>query len=204
MTVPSSNQALGLVSEIGDSPLRELSPIREVTRELKRRLLVRLDKGHLVLFEVPLGTGRHRQYADAVSIGTWPSTRYALQGYEFKATRADLKRELINADKAQALMTVVDHFWLVVPSMTLIRGKGREEDLMPRIPEQWGILAHGGQGSLYQQRPPKLLNPVTGVDRKLVVAMLAKAGNAVLETVELVPTGTRYQQRRKRRSRRAA
>lgn len=190
---------------------------RDITADLKRRLLVKYQAGFLVLFEVPVDPvateapavarrGR-RRLVDAMAIGMWPSTKHIIHGFEVKASRADLRNELARPDKAGAAEREVDRFWLVVPSLELITGTGRQENLLPRIPSAWGVLsaANGASpDSLRQVRAPKGRAPVDTASRRLLVACLSKAGASVLQTVELQPSGTPYQRKRARRARRPA
>lgn len=191
---------------------------------MKRRLIRRYDKGWLTLLEVPIDgrpSGRRkvsRQFLDAVVVGMWPSTEYLIHGFEIKASRADIRHELKDLTKSQAGMRECDRFWLVVPSLELLRGGPRAEDLTPSLPSSWGIMTALGprgqdNGKLWVRRQAQPLDFWDGIkhaerlakpSRKFVTQMLAKAGSSVLETVELVPTGTPYQQRHKRRKKRVA
>lgn len=190
--------------------------LKQQTQDLKRRILVKYQQGYLVLFEVPVDPlvldggvpaprrrGR-RRLVDAVAVGMWPSTKHIIHGFEVKVSRADLRSELQSPEKAGAAEREVDRFWLVVPSLELITGVGRQEDLLPKIPPSWGILSASdgaSPDSLRQVRAPKGRAPVDTASRRLLVALLSKAGSSVLETVELQPQGTPYQRKKARRSR---
>lgn len=191
--------------------------LRETTADLKRRILVKYQTGYLVLFEVPVdpvaGEGPparrrgRRRLVDAIAVGMWPSTKHIIHGFEVKVSRADLRQELQHPEKAAAAEREVDRFWLVVPSLELITGTGRQEDLLPRIPQSWGILSASdgaSPDSLRQVRAPKGRSPVDTASRRLLVACLSKAGSSVLQTVELQPQGTPYQRKRARRGARAS
>lgn len=187
--------------------------LKQQTQDLKRRILVKYQNGYLCLFEVPVdklvpegkAKGRRgRRLVDAVAVGMWPSTKHIIHGFEVKVSRADLRSELQSPEKAGAAEREVDRFWLVVPSLELITGVGRQEDLLPKIPPSWGILSASdgaSPDSLRQVRAPKGRAPVDTASRRLLVALLSKAGSSVLETVELQPQGTPYQRKKARRSR---
>lgn len=92
-----------------------------------------MSLSHVVLEEVAPGTGwvRFQRFADVLALGVWPSKGLTLDGYEVKASRADLKRELAELTKHQALARYCDSWWLVAWD---------EAVLIDGIPEEWGIL----------------------------------------------------------------
>lgn len=140
-----------------------LSP-RDATRDLRRRLSARFGKTtnavrmpqHAVLFEVPIDgvrrwtvtdqhTGepreakqRHRQRIDAVAVGLWANTDHLVHGFEIKASRADLVKELRDPQKSEAARLVCDRWWLVLADRKLL---GDEQP-----PDGWGVLAACGRG----------------------------------------------------------
>lgn len=87
---------------------------------------------YVVLEEVAPSTGFGSRYADALVLSAWPSDHYALDGYEIKASRADLKRELADPRKYQALARFCDRWTLVVWDEAVIG------DL--KLPADWGIV----------------------------------------------------------------
>lgn len=95
-------------------------------------------------FEVGNGTGaRLRRHADAVAICNYPSRDYEIRGFEIKVSRNDLKSELDNCAKADAVAKYCNCWFLVVP-------KGLTKDMM--IPEPWGIIEYA-DGKLRQKKP---------------------------------------------------
>jgi len=87
---------------------------------------------HVVIEEVAPGTGwfASSRYADVLALGMWPSKGLALHGYEIKASRADLKRELADPGKHRALARYCDTWTLVAWD---------ESVLLDGIPPEWGI-----------------------------------------------------------------
>ena len=86
---------------------------------------------HVVIEEVAPTTGWARRWADVVVLGVWPSNGLKLDGYEVKASRADLKRELADPAKHRAVARYCDTWSLVVwDDAVLVDG----------IPEDWGII----------------------------------------------------------------
>lgn len=89
---------------------------------------------HVIIEEVAPGTGwsgGHYRFADALALSVWPSKGLMLDGYEVKASRADLKRELADLTKHEALARYCDSWWLVAWD---------ESVLLPGVPESWGVL----------------------------------------------------------------
>lgn len=84
-------------------------------------------------FEVGSGTGAHcRRHADALSMNMYPSRGLSLIGFEVKVSRADLKKELEQPDKAEEIAQFCNEWFLAVP-----RGLIRDTD---EIPAGWGII----------------------------------------------------------------
>lgn len=87
---------------------------------------------HVVIEQVAPGTGwsMAQRWADVLALSVWPSKGLTLVGYEIKASRADLKRELADPGKHGALARYCDAWWLVVWD---------ESVLVDGIPKTWGI-----------------------------------------------------------------
>jgi hypothetical protein len=121
--------------------------------------------GWVTIAEMPnsTGTGASRRL-DAVSLGVWPSNGFTLHGFEIKVERSDVKRELAQPSKADAIARFCDYFWLVVPDMAIVA------DLV--IPENWGILAPQ-RGTLYAKRKAAKLD-ASPFTRGFAAAMLRK------------------------------
>jgi len=103
------------------------------------------------LTEVADGTGFAPGYADALAVSLWPSDGYRADGYEVKASRADLKRELDRPSKWSRVGIYCTRWWLAVWDAKWL------DDL--RIPEAWGLLAYDGAGGLRQVRQAGALVP---------------------------------------------
>jgi len=122
--------------------------------------------GWQVMFEVSNGTGYRAdtRYADALAIGIWPSHGYAIHGYEIKQSREDLKKELSDPRKADAIGKYVDHWWLVLADIKLCEGI--------EIPPTWGILAPKGQILKVHRKAPK--RKATPINRAFAAAMIRR------------------------------
>lgn len=100
--------------------------------------------GWVVIPELGNGTGfQVNRHADAVAIGIWPSHGFTVHGYELKASRSDLIKELRDPSKADAIGKFCDYWWLAVDDIKLIDGLA--------IPETWGIV-HRKDGILRTHR----------------------------------------------------
>lgn len=105
--------------------------------ELCRLLEVRYPApSWALLYEVAaftgMGGGNHR-YADAVALSLWQSQGIALHGFEIKVSKQDLRKELSDPSKADAIGKFCDYWWLVLADKDLAEGL--------EVPEAWGVLA---------------------------------------------------------------
>jgi hypothetical protein len=111
--------------------------------------------GWLVFDELANAPGfQSKRYADALALGVWASTKYEAHLYEFKISREDLKRELRDPTKAEAVGKFCTYWWLVVANEDVLR------DLV--VPEAWGILiptVRGGSRILKVHRKAPRLKP---------------------------------------------
>jgi hypothetical protein len=117
----------------------------------------------IVLTEVGNGTGSNvARHADAVAIGLWPSRGYEIHGYELKASRSDVQKELNDPTKADAVGKYCDYWWLVVEDLKIIDGLV--------IPETWGILYPRNKVLRVHRKAPKREAAV--VNRSFVAALI--------------------------------
>jgi hypothetical protein len=85
------------------------------------------------LTEVADGTGAGAtRHADAVALQCWPSRGLGLDGFELKASRGDLVRELRDEKKAKAIQRYCRRWWLVLADEGLMDGL--------EVPTTWGVL----------------------------------------------------------------
>lgn len=86
-----------------------------------------------ISFEIGDSTGVNvRRHLDAVTMQMYPSRGYTLWGWEIKIDRQDLKREIANPDKADAIGKYMDAFYIVVPKDLKV--------LELDIPVSWGLV----------------------------------------------------------------
>jgi hypothetical protein len=93
----------------------------------------RLPPRYVLVEEVAPGTGfsAAQRWADLLALSMWPSDGLTLQGFEIKASRADLKRELADLAKHQAVARYCDRWTLVVWD---------ESVLVDEVPVDWGLI----------------------------------------------------------------
>jgi hypothetical protein len=113
------------------------------------------DDSHVIIEEVGPGTGwsAERRWADVLALSVWPSKGMTLDGYEIKASKADLKKELSDPTKHEAVARYCDTWTLVAWD---------ESILVDGIPESWGITVteEGANGrQLRQVRKPAKRQP---------------------------------------------
>jgi hypothetical protein len=86
----------------------------------------------ILMEEVGNATGcRCKRFADALAYNLYPSKNYHKIGFEIKASKGDLRRELKDGSKSDAIAKYCDEWYLVVP-----KGLCDNED----IPMTWGIM----------------------------------------------------------------
>jgi len=134
-------------------------------RRLERRVLSPEGQGRrsFLFFEVGI-CGRR---ADAISLELWRSREQLIQGYEFKASRADWLNELRDPAKAAPAVAVCDRFWLITPPDIVRPGE---------VPEHWGHLVAEPTGYLRPFRVAKQAPPLTPLlDRTFFLTLMKLA-----------------------------
>lgn len=127
-----------------------------------------------LFFEVGNGTaGNLKRWADALAMNMYPSRGLAIVGFEIKVSRNDLKKELEQPKKAEAVGCFCNQWYLVVP-----KGLINDTDI---IPAAWGILEYNN-GSLRQTKKPSELScqPVT---KEFMAAILRRDDEAYAKNI---------------------
>lgn len=123
-----------------------------------------------VFFEVANGTGAGAlRHADAVALGIWPSRGFRVIGFEFKSYRGDWLRERKNPAKAEAIVGLVDSFYLVTSGPGVVN--------LDEVPETWGLWQADESGKkLIRRREAPLLpgRDLATMPRAFVAAILRK------------------------------
>lgn len=124
--------------------------------------------------EVSDGTGVNAsRRADAVAYNLFPSKGNVMLCFEVKASKGDLKRELEDGTKSNAIGKFADYFFLVCP-------EGIIDDSM-LLPATWGILTLKN-GKLRQTRKPERLTPEP-LTRNFAAALLQSTFRATDEEI---------------------
>lgn len=133
--------------------------------------LLQLIKGrfaapeYAVLYKVTDGTGSNfSRICDALAMNLWPSRGNAVHGFECKVSRGDWLRELKNPEKADAIATYCDYWWVVAAKDLIKDGE---------LPETWGHLHPHGKGLRIAKKAPKLT--AQPLDKLFIGAMLRRA-----------------------------
>lgn len=80
-----------------------------------------------------------RRCADFIAVDCWPSRGIAMHGHEVKVSRRDWLTELKDPSKADAFKRYMDHWWLVVPDLNIVRPG--------ELPDGWGLLVTSNRQS---------------------------------------------------------
>lgn len=138
------------------------------THDLYAALRKRFEpEAFALMFEVANATGaRHSRWADAVTVGLWPSRGLSIGGYELKASRTDWLKELKEPAKADAIGSYCHHWWLVVTDPKIVRDG--------ELPITWGMLALTAKETLRVVKPAPLLKP-QAISHEFLAALMRSA-----------------------------
>lgn len=145
----------------------------EVVAALRRHY----GDGYALVEQVANGTGaRAERHLDAVAFGLWPSRGLAIHGIEIKVSKADLRRELAEPLKAEAVARFCDRFYIAAPAEVVSDMVGLGFDMHA---PGWGILAVSGGGdqtrvTVAREAADKQADPI---DRGFVAAVLRRLPN---------------------------
>lgn len=172
----------GYESAIADAGQPRKWTEREVLDALHQRLC-RLDRGmtsrrYVIAEHVRLSPLAARRILDLVAMDTWSSSGYALDGFEVKVSRSDLRRELAQPGKAAAFEEHLDTFSIVAPVAVL---SGWREMLFP---PQWGVMTVADDGTTRWIRKPAGRVGFEGVSRPMDRALTAGLMRAAVNTAQ--------------------
>ena len=111
------------------------------------------------------GYGKTARYIDALALNLWPSRGMELWALEMKTSKADLRRELANPPKAEAIACYCDRYFLVTDSPKVVDG-------MP-LPPTWGWMCMDPAGRIVTKRNAEKLT-AKPLDREFVAAVLRR------------------------------
>jgi hypothetical protein len=101
-----------------------------------------------IAFEVGNSTGFNcSRHADCVAMSLWPSRGISLHGIEIKVSKTDLKKELEQPEKADAIARFCDYWWIAAPAGLVD---------VNVLPLNWGLLEAGDKGLKIKKQAVKL------------------------------------------------
>lgn len=154
------------------------------------------NNGHAAAFithvrnQTGFASRKRERYADAISLGLWPSRGLLLEGYEVKCSRADWLRELARPEKADDFFQYCDRWWLVVGDEKIVQAG--------ELPPPWGLLAVKGKTLRVVRESPKH-KPKT-IDRAFLAGLMRSA----VRVGDATPEAIKDAQNRARESERSA
>ncbi len=121
---------------------------------------------YATFFEVGDATGgRHSRWADAVSMGIWPSRGLDLSGFEVKVSRSDWLREKADPTKSAPVQRFMDRWWVAVSDEKIVQDG--------ELPPTWGLMVLQGGKLVTKVKAPDLTpEPVT---RPFLAALLRRS-----------------------------
>lgn len=130
------------------------------------------------LTQVRNGTGCARavdRTADALAFSLWPSRGLSVSGFEIKISKSDLKSEIANPEKAEAIAQYCDYWWIAVPDSGVLG------DL--QVPSAWGVmLCNDGQVIIAREATKTASKPL---DRLMVCAIMRRAQEEMPQELEI-------------------
>jgi hypothetical protein len=105
-----------------------------------------------------------RRTADFVAIDTWVSSGFQIAGHEVKISRSDWLRELKDPEKAAEFTPYMHRWWIVVPSVAIVRAE--------ELPDDWGLMTLTGDHIRVARQAPKR-NPLPMPPSRMVAFLRA-------------------------------
>lgn len=105
--------------------------IKTTAQEIHNLLRKKFDDRFRWLHAAEVGDANGWRHLDHIVVNCWDSDGHAIDGYEIKISRSDLKRELTDPEKHAVFFPHLDTFSLVAPHDIC-----RKEEL----PDKWGFL----------------------------------------------------------------
>lgn len=110
------------------------------------------QKQWVLMEQVRGGAGWDRRTADAIALGMWQSSGHELIGFEIKVSRSDWRREVLEPEKADSILSYCDRWYVVAPKgvVPLDFGSGLA------VPDGMGLLEYDGKRLTESKKAPKL------------------------------------------------
>lgn len=105
-----------------------------------------------------------KRHADAVALSLWPSRGLSIIGIEVKVARGDWLKELRDPEKAEAVMSYCDEWWIAAPDGVVDPAE---------LPKTWGLMvAKDGALKTHVVAPRLTPKPLT---REFMAAILRRS-----------------------------
>jgi len=122
------------------------------------------------------GTGRHAsRTVDALGMSLYPSRGLELVGFEVKVTRSDWLRELGNPEKAEAVGSYCDRWFIAAGAKDLVK--------VEELPGPWGLLVPHGKTMKIVKDAGRL--DAKPLDRKFLAAILRRVSEQRVDPAHL-------------------
>lgn len=145
-----------------------------------------MPRRHVLAEQVRYDPTYGHSIADAVSIDTWGSGAYGLNGYEVKVSRSDYLREVRAPEKHRTWARHCERWWIVAPDVSVV-GPGD-------LPHGWGLLLLDRAGRLHQQRAATRYRDPEPLPIR-AVAGLMRAAQQTAERHAVIRTSAEYDAR---------
>ncbi|RVG81330.1 hypothetical protein [Sinorhizobium meliloti] len=171
--------------------LQEAKAVKVRSSDVKAAIAaMHAPPSHQTFFEVSNATGYGvKSYADAISMGVWPSTGNEIHGFEVKVSRSDFLNEMKNPEKAMPIMQYC-HRWSLVCPANMVK--------LDEVPATWGVYWFK-DGVLRNARHAPLLEP-RPLTAAFVAALVRRAGQVDAAAINKAVNDARIQwdERKKR------
>lgn len=146
---------------------------RDVREALRKRFA---PPAWAVFDEVRNSTGHVKKprSVDVLAMSLYPSRGLELHGVEIKVTRSDWIKERDDPDKAEAIASYCDRWWLAVGDASIVKDG--------ELPAGWGLLVLKGDKLFTAKGAPELAPKP--LDRNFVAAVLRCAADRASHVLE--------------------
>lgn len=148
------------------APAARKATARDVREALRKRFA---PPAWAVFDEVRNSTGHVKKprHIDVLAMSLYPSRGIELHGVEIKVSRSDWIRERDDPEKAEAIASYCDRFWLAAGDASIVKDG--------ELPAGWGLLLLKGEKLFTVKGAPELA--AKPLDRHFVAAILRCAAD---------------------------
>lgn len=133
---------------------------------------------YALFFDVPDAVSLDaRRRIDAVAVGIWRSVGRKVEAFELKVSRSDWLRELKQVEKADSVLKLCDHFWLVTGDPSVAK--------LDEIPACWGWMTATKHGLRIQRPAPRLPTDRDNMPWAFTLGLLRKLQDDLLASPDV-------------------